>query len=137
MKAAQIDHAAPPRSLSPAAGDSLRSGLLLMVILIISGVLVGTLADAQPAYGAARGILRGTVTSAENGDPIPGATVYIRELGKGISTDVDGKFRFVEIIPGLYTGTGMPGNDAIMSMTLEKSWMGTARVSPEQTWICI
>lgn len=40
------------------------------------------------------GVVTGTVTDAETGDPLPGATVQISELGVGGATDIDGNFEF-------------------------------------------
>ena len=56
-----------------------------------------------PVHAAVRGVLAGRVTSVADSQPIPGATVYIRELGKGTSTDADGRFRLTALVPGLYT----------------------------------
>ncbi len=39
----------------------------------------------------------------ENGEPLPGATVYISELSKGAVTDIDGTFLLDNIAVGIYT----------------------------------
>lgn len=74
-----------------------------LVAAAVLCAMIGALACAQPLCAAARGTLWGTVTSADDGTPIPGATVYIRELGKGVSTDLEGEYRLGALIPGLYT----------------------------------
>ena len=40
------------------------------------------------------GTLSGTVTDGRTGDPLPGATVQVTDLGVGSATDVDGNFEF-------------------------------------------
>ncbi|WP_179862221.1 SusC/RagA family TonB-linked outer membrane protein [Longibacter salinarum] len=40
------------------------------------------------------GTLSGTVTDGATGDPLPGATVRVQELGIGSATDADGNFEF-------------------------------------------
>ena len=40
------------------------------------------------------GTISGTVTDGQTGDPLPGATVQVAELGVGSATDVDGNFEF-------------------------------------------
>lgn len=47
------------------------------------------------------GGIKGKVKS-ENGDPLPAANVYIKELGKGCITDKDGNFS-IHLKPGFYT----------------------------------
>jgi len=71
----------------------------------VGALLVGfsVLFCPRPCSATDRGFLTGTVKSITDGVPLPGATVYIRELGQGTSTDVDGKYRFLDVIPGLYT----------------------------------
>ncbi|MEN7550516.1 TonB-dependent receptor [Rapidithrix thailandica] len=49
-----------------------------------------------------KGRVEGTVSDGENGEPLTGATVYIRSLGTGKATDVDGKFS-MEVPEGTYT----------------------------------
>ena len=40
------------------------------------------------------GTISGTVTDGQTGDPLPGATVQVSELGVGSATDIDGNFEF-------------------------------------------
>jgi len=47
-------------------------------------------------------IVGGQIISAETGSPIIGATIYIRETGKGAATDIDGYFKLV-LSGGRYT----------------------------------
>jgi TonB-linked SusC/RagA family outer membrane protein len=47
--------------------------------------------------------VEGTVTEADTGDPLAGATVLIEETMQGASTDMDGFFQIVEMEPGTYT----------------------------------
>ncbi len=88
-----------PRLFCGSAWERIAMRVGLLLLWLLPAILFGT----SPATAAERGTLRGTVTSAEDNSPLPGATVYIRELGKGISTDTEGRYRFAEIIPGLYT----------------------------------
>ena len=47
--------------------------------------------------------LRGEVTEATTGEPIPGASVLIEELDRGVAADADGQFEFRSLPPGTYT----------------------------------
>jgi outer membrane receptor protein involved in Fe transport len=59
---------------------------------------------ALPASAWAQsGRLLGTVTDADNGEPIPGATVVLEETGQGAAADLDGQFVILNISPGAYT----------------------------------
>lgn len=49
---------------------------------------------APGAVFAQDGTLSGTVTDGQTGDPLPGATVQVQELGIGSATDIDGNFEF-------------------------------------------
>ena len=40
-------------------------------------------------------VVRGKITDAESGEPLIGATLYIKETGTGAATDADGYFRIV------------------------------------------
>ena len=50
------------------------------------------------------GSIRGTVRD-ENNQPLPGATVTLKDLGKTTTTDVDGHFRIGGVAPGNHTLT--------------------------------
>jgi uncharacterized protein YfaS (alpha-2-macroglobulin family) len=49
------------------------------------------------------GTLSGKIIAFETGEPIPGATVQIRELDEGIVTNQQGEFEFSNISSGSYT----------------------------------
>ncbi len=55
------------------------------------------------ATAAERGTLAGVVRDDSNQQPLPGVTVYIRELGRGAATEPDGSYAITDILPGLYT----------------------------------
>ncbi|HEY0899382.1 MAG TPA: carboxypeptidase-like regulatory domain-containing protein, partial [Sphingobacteriaceae bacterium] len=50
---------------------------------------------------AQEGIIRGTVRS-QNGDPVPFASVLIKELNRGTKTDEKGHYQFTKIDSGEY-----------------------------------
>lgn len=49
------------------------------------------------------GRITGVVIDASNEEPLPGATIFIKELKKGVAADNKGKFSFTEIKQGNYT----------------------------------
>ncbi|MEP1140577.1 MAG: TonB-dependent receptor plug domain-containing protein, partial [Balneola sp.] len=53
----------------------------------------------------AQGVIYGTVTDAGTGETIPGATVLIEEINRGIATDADGKYRLTGVPSGDYKVT--------------------------------
>ncbi len=67
---------------------------------------------------AQSGNIRGTI-SDNNGIYIPGATVYISSLNKGVVSDLDGKFTLLNVDEGTYT--------------LEFSFLGYATLQEEVT----
>jgi hypothetical protein len=56
---------------------------LLAVLIILSATSLG--------FSQSR-IVRGIVTSSEDGGPIPGVTILIRGTTQGTITDVDGQY---------------------------------------------
>jgi len=44
----------------------------------------------------------GTVIEEMTGEPIPGATIHIKEFNQKIYTDFDGNFTIEDLIPGTY-----------------------------------
>ena len=46
---------------------------------------------ALPFYGIAQNVISGTVTD-EQGDPLIGVSVLVKETKAGVSTDIDGKY---------------------------------------------
>lgn len=57
---------------------------------LLCGVAILLLAPASVL--AQDGTISGTVTDGQTGDPLPGATVQVQELGIGSATDVDGNY---------------------------------------------
>lgn len=51
---------------------------------------------------AQTGSITGTVTDVTTGESLPGASVYIVELGKGASTDINGDFTIYTVPEGIY-----------------------------------
>lgn len=47
--------------------------------------------------------LRGTITDADNGQPLIGANITVTTLARGMVTDSLGRFRFTNLNPGRYT----------------------------------
>lgn len=66
------------------------------ILLTFLCVLLGASVFAQ------NGTIRGTVTDAENGEAMIGATVVIKGTTNGAATDIDGKFS-ISVAPGTYT----------------------------------
>lgn len=54
-------------------------------------------------YQTAAADLRGVVLDSRTGEPIPGATIFITELNRGVAADNDGRFLFKSISTGEYT----------------------------------
>lgn len=66
-------------------------------------LFVCLLMQALPATVLAQsGKLAGTVTEAETGDPIPGATVLLEGTQLGTSTDSQGRYTIIGLTPGVY-----------------------------------
>jgi iron complex outermembrane recepter protein len=67
-----------------------------------SSLVAIALLTLTPALALAQnGTVRGTVTDADTGDPLPGANVSIVGTTTGSTTDVDGKYSF-EVLAGTY-----------------------------------
>ena len=85
----------PPPPLALTALVRTRSGLLLVALAALV---------AGPA--AAQGALRGFVTDAASGGPLPGATVAVRPVGSdrlaGAVADADGFYEVTGLAPGRY-----------------------------------
>ncbi|CAN5291094.1 TonB-dependent receptor [soil metagenome] len=69
-----------------------------LMVLSVSGFLNAHSMEVEETR-----TLQGKVVDEESGQGIPGATVQIKELNRGVSTDVDGEFRFDDISEGEYT----------------------------------
>ncbi|MCH8567802.1 MAG: TonB-dependent receptor [Balneolales bacterium] len=52
---------------------------------------------------AETGTISGEVTDEQTGETLPGATLVLKELSRGITTDIDGRFLFRRIPAGDYT----------------------------------
>lgn len=68
--------------------------------IVALACLAGTFAraaDPPPPLDEQRGTLTGQVVDAATGEPLPGAAVRIRELGRGQATDASGAFRFEDL----------------------------------------
>jgi outer membrane receptor protein involved in Fe transport len=68
--------------------------ILILFYLLFSGPAV---------VAKSKGVIKGKVTDSVDGQPIPGAAVWIEELAIGDLTDVRGNFRIVDVRPGRYT----------------------------------
>ena len=66
------------------------------LLLFHSALFIPTAAMANPATGlfviTAADKVRGVVTAAEDGQPMPGVTVVVKDKSKGTITDIDGRF---------------------------------------------
>lgn len=49
------------------------------------------------------GIIKGRITDAENGAPLSGANVFIKETTRGVAADADGYYRIENLEPDTYT----------------------------------
>ena len=47
--------------------------------------------------------IKGVVTDADNGEPIIGATIKVKETSKAAVTDMDGKYSITGLTTGRYT----------------------------------
>ncbi|MBN1348119.1 carboxypeptidase-like regulatory domain-containing protein [candidate division KSB1 bacterium] len=63
--------------------------------------LILTLLSAAPLF-AGLGKIAGTVTDAETGDPLPGASVQISGTLMGAATDAEGQYFILNVPPGSY-----------------------------------
>jgi len=57
---------------------------------------------AAPAF-AQEGVIRGVVTDAGTGTPLPGVNVFVEGLRLGSATNVDGEYEILAVPPGEYT----------------------------------
>jgi iron complex outermembrane receptor protein len=74
-----------------------------MILATAALLLSAAPAAAQQPAGAPAGGFQGVVVDAASRAPIAGATVRIRELGRGETSHADGAFHFDRIAPGGYT----------------------------------
>lgn len=70
--------------------------LFLFVIVLLLFTTSLTLAQAIPD-------LKGTITDAETGEPLPGANVFLKGTGFGASADIEGRYTLSSVTEGTYT----------------------------------
>ncbi len=78
---------------------SLRRQLLTLSIVGVFLVIFGF----GEVFAAATGKIAGTITDAETGDPVIGASVLVVGTQRGSQTDFDGQFIIQQVEPGTYT----------------------------------
>ncbi len=64
-----------------------------------------TLMVSLLCFAGNTGKISGRITDKKTGEPVVGATVYIKNLKLGASTDVNGEYYILNIPPGVYTLT--------------------------------
>ncbi len=77
-----------------------RSRTIAMIVLAAILFAIGTWLNAS---SAATGRIAGTITDAETGDPVIGASVLVVGTQLGAQTDFDGKFVIQQVVPGTHT----------------------------------
>ena len=75
--------------------------VLLNTLLVSCLLFVGMISQAK----AQQRSIKGKVTDASNGDPLPGANVYITKLNIGAATGVNGTYVISSVPTGTYTVT--------------------------------
>ncbi len=73
-----------------------------MISRLFALSLVVAVAAAFSSAPADDGAIAGTVTAAETGDPVAGATVEIAFLGLGATTDAQGRYRLADVPEGAH-----------------------------------
>ncbi len=75
-------------------------------LFITALILVSTLPPLTVlGQATCTGVLTGRIVGQDNGQPLPGATVYLRERQTGAITDTVGTYRVTPLCPGTYTLT--------------------------------
>lgn len=72
-----------------------------VLYLFLSLMLMSISVSAQTGGGW----ITGVVIDDSGEEPLPGATIFIEELKKGVVTDEHGEFSFSDIPPATYTFT--------------------------------
>ena len=67
---------------------------------------LGWSALAAPQAQAQTGTVRGTITDAQTGEPLPGATVRVEGTSLGAATSIEGEYRIVGVPAGAQTLVG-------------------------------
>lgn len=73
---------------------------MLKKLLTLTAVVVCALVMTSAAF--AQGTITGTITDAQTEETIPGANVFIPELGQGASTNADGVYTINNVPAGTY-----------------------------------
>lgn len=73
----------------------MRTLLSLGLLLLLAGAIAAPAAHAQ-------GTLRGTVTDADFGDPLPGVNIIIAGTARGTATDLNGNYEIAGLRAGEY-----------------------------------
>jgi len=77
-----------------------RSGLILLLVsFFLSTVSFRESASAQTSSGK----IAGTVVDAETGEPLIGANVALLNTSLGASTNIDGEYVILNVVPGSYS----------------------------------
>jgi len=101
---------------------------LLLLFIVLAGFLF-------PAAGQQKAIT-GTVTGADDGQPVVGATVTIKGTTTGTSTDLGGKYQIMAApgsvlefrFLGMKTAEAVVGTSNVIDMTLELELLGVDEV---------
>jgi hypothetical protein len=72
----------------------------------------------------------GTVIEEFSGEPVPGATIYVRETNQEIFTDFDGNFTIENLAPGTY-------NLEVSFVSFEKEELKDLQISGENNSLMI
>lgn len=96
----------PRTELIRVRGPAAVAAVLAALALLIPGPAPAQMGMPSASIpSAAAGALHGTVTDAATGQPVAGATVRIRELGRRDVSHADGSFHFDALPAGAYTIT--------------------------------
>jgi TonB-linked SusC/RagA family outer membrane protein len=77
------------------------AGILLTTLFLLMGVCL----VAEPAEAQQTGTIAGQVASAQGGQPLSAAQVFISDLDIGVLTQANGRFIMVNVPPGTHTVT--------------------------------
>jgi len=77
--------------------------LTTLLFILFTATAPSTVEISKSDAASMNSDLRGVVIDSRTGEPIPGATVFIREINRGVAADNEGIFEFNSITPGNYT----------------------------------